>query len=307
MEFNLVNLVITVQTDSADRLQRFLATLGKEYSEVFRNIVCRWPARVCDLCSCRESCAWFLVFGQELAVDPVALKRHQKPPLPFMFSFPIINPSVENNMVLKCGLVVIGRAIHHLDVFVEAFAEFMTSDACPVRTEVIRVASRDYQGTERPLGSGSGILRSDDLVVLSAEGLLESRPWECNGLGIRLLSPLRLIEEGRPLVRFDFGRFARSVMRRVSALAYYYGEYEFDCDFKELARQAEAIIGVDDHFCQTTSANRRMAGMTGHGIFRGDFSGLMPFLVLGTYVHVGKGAAFGMGRYELIPDSSFCG
>jgi len=43
-----------------------------------------------------------------------------------------------------------------------------------------------------------------------------------------------------------------------------------------------------------------MAGLMGHGRFRGDFSGLLPFLVAGLYVHAGKGAAFGMGAYELV-------
>lgn len=299
MEFNLVEIVITVQSDNVVGLQRCLSTLGREFSEVTRGVVCRWLSRNCDSCSVRENCNWHLVFGQKLTADPSALKRHQKPPLPFIFSFPVLESTAEKLDLLDCGLVMVGRAIHHLDLLLEGFAELLAGDTCTVPAEVIRISSRDYQGNVQALSNGSSITRPEELAVLSAEGLLHVRPWEGTNLGIRLQSPLRLFGDGRLLARFDFSRFARSVMRRVSSLAYYYGECEFDVDFKELSRQADSIICADDHFCQSTGGNGRISGITGYGNFCGDFSGLMPFLVLGMYVHVGKGAAFGMGRYEL--------
>lgn len=307
MDFNLVNLDITIQTVNGDRLLMWLQKIGSELSAICRSGVCRWPARTCELCSSRDKCAWYLVFGQKLSVDPSALKRHQKPPLPFVFSFPALDkPCVEKGL-LDCGLVVIGRAIPHLEMLLEGFSELLASDICPMQAEVIRVGSRDYQGAVQTLGNGSSITRPEELAVLSAEGLLHIRPWESTDIGVRLLSPLRLLEGGRSLIRFDFSRFARSVMRRVSSLAYYYGECEFDCDFKALSIQADKVICVEDHFSHETGGNRKTPGIIGYGHFCGDFSGLMPFLVLGMYVHVGKGAAFGMGRYEVISDNTMNG
>ena len=136
-------------------------------------------------------------------------------------------------------------------------------------------------------------------MVLSADGLIESRPWECTDLEIRFLSPLRLLEDGLQLGRFNFSRFARSLMRRVSSLTYYYGECEFDNDFKALSAQSSSVICIDDHFNITIGGSRKMSGITGYGSFSEDFSGLMPFLLLGIYFHVGKGAAYGMGQYEM--------
>lgn len=274
--------------------------MGSQFPSICRSVECHWPTRECDLCSGRESCSWYGVFGQKLTNEPIALKRHQKPPLPFVFSFPFVSEITKKDCEIKCGLVVIGQAIQHLEMLLKAFAELLTNDDCPVRAEVIRVGSRDYQGDEHLLGYGNGLMRPVDLVVLSAEGLLENSFWDCSALRIRMLSPLRLLENGRPIVRFDFSRFARSVMRRVSSLAYYYGDYEFDCDFRMLSHLAKAVSITEDKFILTTSGNRKMSGITGYGSFAGDFSGLMPFLVLGTYVHVGKAASYGMGRYELF-------
>jgi hypothetical protein len=304
MEFNLVQLAITVRTADARLLRRHLLMLGGSFADVCRDISCTRPAGVCDCCSRQEACPWYRVFGQKLTSDPAELKRHQKPPLPFMFSFPQLSKTVHPNEML-CELVVVGPAISQLEMLVEGFAAFLADDRCPAPAEVSFVGSCDYQGAVQPLGDGRGISWPDHLVVLSAAGLLESHAWGCPDLGVRLLSPLRLFDDGHLLDHFDFSRFARSLMRRVSSVAYYYGLCESDADFKALSRQADAVTCTENHFALDTASGRRFSGVIGTGRFQGEFSGLMPFLVLGTYLHAGKGASYGMGAYELLsgPDS----
>jgi len=296
MDFNLIHLAITVRTDDAVQLCLRLPLLGNEFAAACRINCCRWPERVCDSCSLQGACSWNVVFGQNLSSDPSAVKRFQKPPLPFMFAFPSMHDTAEGATEIECGLVVIGRAIACLDLLLEGFREILS----PLSAEVLLVGTRDYQGIVHPLGDGTGVNCPENLAVLSTAAVLDSRIWPGSCIQIRLVSPLRLFEEGRLLDHFDFSRFARSLLRRVSSLAYYYGAHEFDCDYRELSRQADAIICTDDHFIRSTDRNRRMAGLSGDGRFRGDFSGLMPFLVAGLYVHAGKGSSFGSGVYELL-------
>jgi hypothetical protein len=296
MDFNLVNLSITVRTDDAFQLCLRLPLLGNEFAAACRKNSCRWPERACGSCSRQESCSWNLVFGQNLTSDPSALKRFQKPPLPFMFTFPSINDLVGRTTEIECGMVVIGQAIPSLELLLEGFKEILL----PLAAEVLLVGTRDYQGLVHPLGDEMGINYPENLVVLSINDLSDNRICPDSCLHIQLMSPLRLFEEGRLLGHFDFSRFARSLLRRVSSLAYYYGAYEFACDYKELSRQSDAVICTDNHFKRATDTNRKMAGLMGDGRFRGDFSGLLPFLVAGLYVHVGKGSSFGMGTYVLL-------
>lgn len=305
MGFNLVNLAITVRSDDVSFLKRRLPLLAAEYAASCRNLSCHWPLRACGTCSAQEKCAWYLVFGQKLASDPAALKRYQKPPLPFAFSFPQLDGSSELNAEIVCGLVVIGHAIPHLEMLLDGFADLLSVCVSPVSAEIAQVACRDYQGSI----VANGCIRSRNLVphnllIASSEGLVESRTWGNSELHIRLLSSLRLHEHGRSVVRFDFCRFARSVLRRVSALAYYYGESEFCCDFKELSRQVEDVICTDDHFCYRNDKNRKLSGMIGYGSFSGDFSQLVPFIAIASYVHTGKGSSFGMGDFEILPEVS---
>jgi hypothetical protein len=297
MDFNLINLAITVRTDDAFQLSLRLPLLGNEFADACRNISnCHWSERVCDSCSRQDSCAWNLVFGQKLSSDPSALKRFQKPPLPFMFTFPSRHDLTDRATEIECGLVVIGHAIPYLDLLLDGFKAILF----PLAAELLLVGTRDYQGIVNPLGDISGITCPENLVVLSCQDLLENRIWTDTTLRIQLLSPLRLFEDGHLLHNFYFSRFAKSLLRRVSSLAYYYGRYEFACDYKELSRLADAVICTDNHFILRTDRDKRMAGLVGYGSFRGDVRGLLPFLVAGLYVHTGKGSSFGMGAYELI-------
>jgi len=294
-DFNIIDLVITVRSANTARLCKSLYVSGGRFSDACRSFCCPGPAKVCASCSGMDSCAWHIVFGQGLTPDPSALKRYQKPALPFVFRFPSLYDRDTGTNEIICGLVVVGQAIPCIDLLLDGFRELLVL----FESEIVHVASRDDLGNVYPLRGRSGTSSDENLVVMSGSHLLEDRIWVDPGLHIRLLSPLRLFEDGHLLDVFDFSRFAGSLMRRVSSLAYYYGGCEFVCDYKGLSLQAESIICTENRFVLTPASNRKLSGLTGYGRFKGDFSGLFPFLNAGRYVHAGKGATFGMGLFEL--------
>ena len=295
MDFNLIDLVITVGADDVTQLCLGLPFLGNTFAAACRKSACLHPEKSCDSCSRQKGCSWNLVFGQHLSSDPSALKRFQKPSLPFIFTFPCRGDFTEPVTEVKCRLVVVGRAIQSLEMLLEGFGEVLSTYGA----EVLSIGTRDYQGTINLLEEVYDANCLDNLVILSSSDLFDHYIWTDNALHIQLLSPLRLFEDGRLLRRFNFKRFAMSLLRRVSSIAYYYGADEIDTDYKELACQADAIICLDDQFTFAAASDRRISGVVGSRLFRGDFSGLLPFLNAGTCLHVGKGSAFGMGAYGL--------
>ena len=299
MEFNLVDLKIKVRCKKPDLLALSMSGHGGTFAAACKNGVCTRVSIACDQCPVRRECHWHAVFGQILSVDPAALKRHQKPPLPFIFSFPFPEELIVATDTIECGLVVVGRAIHCIDMLLKGFAEFLMGDAAEVTGEIIQVSTSGYQGESTCLGEGTDIYHAGNLQVLSAEVLQEYSPLECSRIDVRLLSPLRLMMNGRQCRRFDFSQFVRSLMRRVSSLAYYYAEYSFESDFRRLASIADSIECSKDRFCYEQRKDS-IFGITGSGSFNGNFEELLPFLTLGKYIHVGKGASYGMGRYQLM-------
>jgi hypothetical protein len=213
-----------------------------------------------------------------------------------MFTFPSLHDLTDKTTEIECGLVVIGHAIPCLDMLLDGFKAILL----PLAAELLLVGTRDYQGNLHSMGEVRGRNLPDNLVVLSSIDLMENRIWPDTTLHVQLLSPIRLFGDGHLLRTIDFSRFAKSLLRRVSSLAYYYGSYEFACDYKELSRQADSVVCTDYHFIDAIDRKGRIAGLMGHGRFQGDFSGLLPFLTAGLYVHAGKGSSFGMGAYELL-------
>ena len=43
-----------------------------------------------------------------------------------------------------------------------------------------------------------------------------------------------------------------------------------------------------------------MGGFKGPITFEGEFELFLPFLLLGEYIHVGKGTSFGLGKYQIM-------
>lgn len=296
MGLDLARLKISIGTENPAILLAWLPTCGREFSALCRKRVCTGSSTDCHDCSNSSNCPWFTIFGQQLSHDPAALKRFQKPPLPFAFSFSSRDPEV-----VECGLVIVGNAINHTALLCNVFEELVLSAHCPVPCKLIAVECLDLQGKTFPLRfNPADSSDSENLVVFSSDEIIDTCKYGSSEIVIRLLSPLRLIEQGRQSSRFEFPRFAGSVMRRVSSLAYYYGGHEFDSDFKELSRQAAEAICTDYHFQKGSCGSSSTAGLCGHGSFIGDFDGLMPFLLLGAFLNIGKGATYGLGRFEVV-------
>lgn len=304
VECNFIELEILVRTDDRARLALGLPMMGAAYSKACRDIVCILRDQDCTTCSGRGECPWHLVFGQELTCDPAALRRHQKPPLPFVFSFPFCDHLPETPGTLACGLVVVGSGISCLGMLLDGFTSLLADRDCPAQGRVVQVFTRDYQGMRMELVTGDRSGVSANLIVKSSTGLLDCLDWSGERCRLELLTPLKLRVDGRQARRFEFSHFARSLLRRVSSLIYYYERIKSGLDFKDLSRQVDAIVCNEGRFRfeDGSGSTRQIAGILGQGVFSGDLGGLMPFLVLGSYFHVGKSSSFGFGRYSLCVD-----
>ena len=300
MEFNFVDLKFTIKTANEKILSHRLPRAAGEYADTCRQLACRDLSRDCFQCSLNSSCEWFFVFGQKLSSDPDALRRHQKPSLPFIFSF--FQPSDGSQArtgLLEYRMVVVGQAIAALEMLLTGLRQLLVRMDKTLNCGLNRVFSCDHQGNSFPLNNEGRFADAENLMVMSAEDIFNKCPWDCKNVTIRLLSPLKLFSQGRQLRHFDFTVFACSLMRRISSLAYYYCGYEFDCDFKSLSDAAKRVVCVEDQFSVEKGEDWKTSGVGGYGCFSANFGGLLPILMFGTYIHVGKNAPFGMGAYSV--------
>lgn len=232
-------------------------------------------------------------FSQSLSNDPSAVKRFQKPPLPFAFKLPSsFQPG--DNPGSRLDLIIVGSAVNDIDCYIGAVRRVFSAVRLPsgLDVSIIDVATIAADGTMRSIvddSPGLSLINADDL----------SPPvWSVSGVDLDFISPLRLVREGVALRRITFGDYIRPLMRRVSSLAYYYCGIEYDLDFRRLASDS-IRVSTDDSLFEWTRCEDFSCGVLGKVMFTGDLQEYIRFILLGERLNLGKGAAYGMGGYNI--------
>ena len=240
-------------------------------------------------CPCRST------FDQALSTDPSALRRYQKPPLPFAFRIPLL--SGLDTEEYELSLVIVGDATRHLELYLKSIRQLCGRNST-FGVQLNEVAAVAADGSRQLLGAGSGRL---DLASIPLRTFAEAGRAPVNDDGtvtLQLLAPLRLLKNGRPQRCPSFPLLAGALFRRVSALAYYYGGVELEDDFKWLAIKSRDISSSDSH-TEWVNWGGTLQGAVGELSCSGELEEFMPFLRLGELLNVGKGASYGMGSYLL--------
>jgi hypothetical protein len=125
---------------------------------------------------------------------------------------------------------------------------------------------------------------------------------------LRLLTPMRLIEQDRLLKQIALRPLLQRLMRRLDDLSMAYGTGPLQIDFRGLLDHAETVQVANDQtrWVDVVSASSRqqrrtpIGGLVGEVTFVGDLAPLRELLVWGSLVHVGKNAVKGDGWYRLV-------
>jgi hypothetical protein len=296
VDLNLVHLIFKLPSDDPVSLMLHLYDAVRRFDKYFKSVCCSQSVLSCHLCrEHTERCPHRSVFGQTLSTDPDVLRRHQKPPLPFIFKIGDIGPV---NSCVELGLVIVGNAIQHVNIFESAINMMIASIAenNGLDVSVSGTFCLDYQGGRHELNAAS-----HSLVLLSSLEILEATQHS-DLVRIHLDSPLRLLCGGTISHSFDFSLLLRSQLRRCSSLFAYYseGELELDYVYMSLAAAKVTSAGSDFRFTRPDWSRRAgFAGILGAGEFTNLADGMLPLLTLGSHFNAGKGAAYGMGEYRL--------
>lgn len=286
MELHYVKLVVsfTLGRGISDPYQLF--SCRSSFETAFRKSV---PCRKSDCTGCpsARSCPCPAQFAQKISKDPEAVRRHQKPPLPFVFRFPVLAPATPGT-THHCSLTLFGSAIQEVKRFLTALELLLRE----IGASGIAVYA-ECPGGERTPVAGEG-----PLPILSPLDPAGSGPLPPDRVTVSFLTPLKLVHDGRLVKELTFSHLARALMRRVSSLAYAYEGAAPELDYRWLSQHSETVRTVSSD-CRLVSWDGRPAGLMGSLSFRGDLEPFHLLLQSGVATQVGKGASFGFGAYRL--------
>ncbi|SKA21207.1 Uncharacterized conserved protein [Trichlorobacter thiogenes] len=290
MDLNIVRLHISLAPQTVTGIAPLLTGKGAGFEEALRTVCCLHQNQSCHICPASGTCVAPALIARQLSQDPELVRRYQKPGLPFVFSD---HSDVDDGDSLLC-LNLLGTACGHLPLFIKALNQLAGQTAC------IGLAACDYQNAAVQLDHLCPET-ADNLPVLAAADLLAQLSHRfscCKRIRLDLLSPLRLTRGGHELTRLEPDYFIRSLLRRISSLAVYYGGGVDQELFRHLAQRATSVSLVRQ--LPSNAVGSHLRGVAGCYELAGPFDELGPFLALGEQVHLGKGAAFGMGAFAVM-------
>jgi len=106
----------------------------------------------------------------------------------------------------------------------------------------------------------------------------------------------------------EFPVLIRSLLSRISSLAYFYCDEKLNIDYKQMIEDAKKVEIQERHigwfdwerYSTRQQTSMKLGGIVGRVSYTGDLNQFLLLIALGRYIHVGKGATFGLGRYEVL-------
>jgi hypothetical protein len=235
------------------------------------------------------------------------MKKYTAVPHPFVIEPPLEKKTwYEKGEELNFSLVLIGKGIDYLPYFIYAFEETgkMGIGKDRGKYEIFQVVNYEPGGNEKTLYGNEKKLTSPQ-YILSEEDFKEET--DMNELTFNFITPTRIKYEEKLVNRPEFHMLIRNILRRTGLLSYFHCNSMKDIDYKEVIERAKDVMLVsseliwEDWERYSSRQDRRMklGGFLGKVKFKGNFNEFMPFVLPGQYIHLGKGASFGLGKYEV--------
>ncbi len=298
---------VTVEALEPLALPAYLgSTLRGAFGHVFRTLCC--PSRPGEPCPVPATCPYHLVFETAPPPDATALRTHEEIPRPF-----VIGPPPAAAREYPAGsevvfdLTLVGRARELFPHFVVTFREV---DRIGRGRRAVRL--RRIDGVHPLRNVTEPAYRAEDNLVRAVAGELTlddcaTVPCPAAGVRVRFLTQTRLKHEDGLVRRPEFHVLVRRLLGRLSSLARFHCGGPLDVDFLDLIERARSVPLIRDETRwiawtrYSARQERRMewAGLVGTATYAGDLAPFWPYLVFGQWVHVGKGATFGLGAYRL--------
>ena len=219
---------------------------------------------------------------------------------------PVYAPGQE----LSFNLVLVGRANDYLPYFVYAFEELGKMGIGKGRGRYRLTAISDLDGSvydcrTRTLRPGETVA----LPVLADNG--ETGKDGEREVSITFLTPARIVYGRRLVSDLEFKVLVTSLLRRLLLLGHFHcNQNGGGWDHKAMIGRAEKVEKVQDslswrdweRYSGRQKTRMKMGGLVGTVTYRGEIEPFLSLLRAGEVLHVGKGTAFGLGKYRLHDD-----
>ena len=282
------------------------STLRGGFGHAFRKMVCTQGPIDCKDCVLNAVCPYPYIFETAPFEGAQQLRSYGDVPRPFVIDPLDTRGEYRRGESFSFQLTLIGRAIDYLPYFLVSFRELgeMGIGKGRGRFQLTHVRTDNgesiYDGDTQMVHNLSNARSFDDIQR-------ETESQATEELTLRLLTPTRITHEGALTDQLPFHVFWRRLIGRISALAYFHCGESLEMDFKGLIEKATVVETTDStlrwkdwtRYSSRQDRKMQLGGLIGRVTYAGELAEFVPFVALGVFLHVGKNATFGLGKYRV--------
>ena len=223
-------------------------------------------------------------------------------PNPFVIEPPIDSKrSYREGEALQFNLLLIGGCIRYLPYFIYAI-ERMALGGLGIERKRFELKEITDVHTGHILYQ-TGTFYANHVKPITWQYTLPEQ--EYGELRMRFITPFRFKWKGKIDDSLNFEILMRNLFRRASMMSADYCNHIWDIDYKaylEMARHI-AVKKADfrwhdwQRYSNRNKAKIKMGGIVGECIFKGKVTSFVPYIELGSLIHIGKGCTMGLGKY----------
>jgi CRISPR/Cas system endoribonuclease Cas6 (RAMP superfamily) len=309
--FRLVQVRFVLTATTAIQLPPYKGSAFRGgFGHALKHIACAMDTRVCTTCQAPDHCVYSYLFETKLRQDGAG---DESIPRPFVLIPPLESyETYAPGDILTCHLVLAGDGIDYLPHFIVAMQQLgqMGVGRHRGRYTMSQVQILPPNAPAYEIYAGSADRFQDLRAATTAADLL--LPYDsvspCH-LTLEFVTPTRLKHQGRLVKQAPpFHVILRRLLDRIAEFSLFFHATPLDLDLKVWKRQSEAIRAANsqvrhhdwERYSHRQGTRMKLGGVVGTAAYSGDLAPFLPLLALGEWLHVGKGATFGLGKYRIV-------
>jgi hypothetical protein len=268
------------------------------FGNIFKKLNCiNKISKICKDCPIKETCAYSYIF--ETAEYSQKIR-------PYIIEVPFNDKrSYKKNEIISFTIVLLCNATKYLPHFIFTFMELGKKG----------LTKKKYKfNLEQVIDSNNNIIFKDNKIINKGkisnwdEIIKESKINIKDKLTLNFTTPLRLATNNKLQSKISFELIIKKLIKRINDIYKYHCNIHNKINSKAIIKKAKDIeisfsnLKWKDWIRYSNRQKRKMTfgGLLGHITFKGSFEEFLPYLVLGSYIHIGKNCTFGQGKYEII-------
>lgn len=288
------------------RLPEFAGSLLRgQFGAALRRIACMTGLPQCPPCPLYRTCPYPAIFETPPPASH-ALQRFSQVPNPYVIEPPQLGlRHVAAGETLTFHVVLLGRALGQLPLIAYAFQRAFEGGIGRLRAKgwLADIACEKNGAPQSVWDAECSRIHAHEAALI-----VPQLP-QTEAATLTITTPLRLQSQGHPVspVMLKPRTLMTALLRRASLLFELHARMPpVGVEAARLAAAAERLS--DEHrlqwkdwkrFSSRQQQEMTLGGVVGEWKLAGELDDLLPWLWLGQWLHVGKNASMGMGRYSL--------